>query len=50
MICSFVCPVPGLISFKEMPERWQRKETAVMDPGLAKELKYQSFEEADLKR
>ena len=35
MICSFVCPVPGLITFKEMPKGWQRREAAVMDsvPG-----------------
>jgi len=50
MICSFVCPVPGLITFKEMSKDWQRKETAIMDPGLEKELKYQPFEEVDLKR
>jgi hypothetical protein len=50
MICSFVCPVPGLITYKEMPKEWQRKETAIMDPGLEKELKYQPFEKVDLKR
>jgi len=50
MICSFVCPVPGLISFKEMPREWNRNETVVMDPGLEKELRYQPFEKVDLKR
>jgi hypothetical protein len=50
MICSFVCPVPDLITFKEMPGDWQRKETAVMEPDLEKELKYQPLEEVDLKR
>ncbi len=39
MICSFICPVPGLISFKEMPKGWQRRETAIMEPSLEKELK-----------
>ena len=50
MICSFVCPVPGLIAFKEMPKEWKRKETAIMDPSLEKQLKYQPFEEVDLTR
>ena len=31
MICSFICPVPSLISFKEMPKGWDRKATRVMD-------------------
>jgi dihydropyrimidine dehydrogenase (NAD+) subunit PreA len=43
MICSFVCPVPDLITFKEMPGDWQRRETAVMDPALEKELKHEPF-------
>jgi dihydropyrimidine dehydrogenase (NAD+) subunit PreA len=43
MICSFVCPVPGLISFKEMPGEWRRQETAVMDKGLEKEVKLEPF-------
>ena len=43
MLCSFVCPVPGLISFKEMPRDWHRQETAVKDPGLEKKLKYKPF-------
>jgi dihydropyrimidine dehydrogenase (NAD+) subunit PreA len=50
MICSFVCPVPDLITFKEMNKGWQRKETAIMDPSLEKELKFQPVEEVDLKR
>ena len=50
MVCSFVCPVPDLITYKEMPKDWKRKETAVMDPGLEKELNLQPFEEVDLKR
>jgi formate hydrogenlyase subunit 6/NADH:ubiquinone oxidoreductase subunit I len=43
MLCSFVCPVEGLISYKEMPQGWQRDETPVMEPGLEKELKLQPF-------
>ena len=43
MICSFVCPVPGLITFKEMPKDWKRQETAVMGKDLEKELKYGPF-------
>lgn len=27
MVCSFVCPVHDLITFKEMPPNWKRKET-----------------------
>jgi dihydropyrimidine dehydrogenase (NAD+) subunit PreA len=49
MICSFVCPVAGLISFKEMPKGWKRRETAVMDPGLEAELKLAPLP-VDLKR
>lgn len=44
MICSFVCPIPGLITFKEMPENWKRQETRVMDKSLEKELKHQPFD------
>lgn len=40
MICSFVCPVPSLITYKEMPQDWKRQETKVMDPSLENELKY----------
>jgi dihydropyrimidine dehydrogenase (NAD+) subunit PreA len=43
MICSFVCPVPGLISFKEMPKSWKRRETEVMDKTLENELKVEPF-------
>jgi dihydropyrimidine dehydrogenase (NAD+) subunit PreA len=43
MLCQFVCPVPGLISFKEMPKGWKRRETAVMDRSLEKEIKIKSF-------
>jgi dihydropyrimidine dehydrogenase (NAD+) subunit PreA len=39
MICSFVCPVPGLIGFREMPRGWKRRETAVMDRSLEAGLK-----------
>jgi len=30
MICSFVCPVNGLITFKEMPSRWKRRPTITL--------------------
>jgi dihydropyrimidine dehydrogenase (NAD+) subunit PreA len=43
MLCQFVCPVPGLISFKEMPEEWKRRETAVKDTTMETELKLQPF-------
>ena len=43
MICSFVCPVQGLITFREMPSDWQRRETQVMAAELASELKLEPF-------
>lgn len=43
MLCSFVCPVEGLITYKEMPKDWQRQETRVMDPGIEKELNFAPF-------
>ena len=43
MLCSFVCPVDGLITYKEMPKDWQRQETRVMDPGIEKELNFEPF-------
>ena len=43
MLCKFVCPVPELISFKEMPADWQRRETAVMDNSLEKDVKVEPF-------
>ena len=43
MLCQFVCPVPGLIRFKEMPQSWERRRTAVKDPGLEPELKLKPF-------
>ena len=46
MICSFVCPVPGLITYKEMPEDWRRQETQVMDKSLESELKFEPFNAA----
>ena len=32
MICSFVCPVENLITFKEMPSTWKREEIEAMRP------------------
>jgi len=30
MVCSFVCPVDGLITYKEMPSDWVRAETITL--------------------
>lgn len=30
MICSFVCPVSGLIAYREMPAGWKRRETVTL--------------------
>ena len=43
MLCSFVCPVPDLITFKEMPATWSRAETQVMDKNLEQEIKLEPF-------
>jgi len=43
MLCKFVCPVPDLISFKEMPTAWKRRETAVMDRSLENGIKLEPF-------
>jgi dihydropyrimidine dehydrogenase (NAD+) subunit PreA len=43
MICSFVCPVDDLITFKEMPEGWNRKEAEVMEPALESDIKHDPF-------
>jgi dihydropyrimidine dehydrogenase (NAD+) subunit PreA len=39
MICSFICPVQGLITHKEMPKGWSRRATAVMDKGLERQVR-----------
>jgi Fe-S-cluster-containing hydrogenase component 2 len=39
MICGFICPVPGLISHKEMPRDWARRPTAIMDKSLERQVK-----------
>ncbi len=31
MVCRFVCPVDGLITFKEMPATWKRKPAATIE-------------------
>jgi len=43
MLCQFVCPVPDLITYKEMPGEWKRQEAAVMDRSLEKDLKIEPF-------
>ena len=30
MVCSFVCPVDGMITYKEMPSDWVRQETVTL--------------------
>jgi len=39
MICSFICPVPDLITLKEMPKGWARRPTAIMDKGMERQVK-----------
>ncbi len=43
MLCSFVCPVSGLIKYKAKPAGWKRNETIIRDPSLEKELKYKPY-------
>ena len=43
MICSFVCPVSGIISYTEMPGTWKRQDACVMDRFLETQIKYQPF-------
>jgi len=43
MLCKFICPIPELITFKEMPRGWKRRETAVMDKRFEKEVKLEPF-------
>jgi len=43
MLCNFVCPVPELITFKEMPAAWNRADTQVMDKSLEKEITLEPF-------
>jgi len=39
MVCSFVCPVNGLITFKEMPSTYKRAETVTLGKELESQLK-----------
>jgi hypothetical protein len=48
MVCSFICPVEGLITFKEMPKDWNRREAKIMDNALEKELKLEPYKEINL--
>ena len=34
MVCKFVCPVDGLISYKEMPSSWKRRETVTLGDDI----------------
>ena len=39
MVCSFVCPVDGLITFKEMPPTYKRADTVTLGAELESQLK-----------
>jgi len=39
MVCSFVCPVEGLITYKPMPLDWKRRETETFGKELESQLK-----------
>ena len=39
MVCSFACPVDGLITFKEMPKTYKRADTVTLGKELEGELK-----------
>jgi dihydropyrimidine dehydrogenase (NAD+) subunit PreA len=38
MVCSFTCPVPDLIGFREMPRDWRRHEVPVRDAGMVQNV------------
>lgn len=39
MVCSFACPVDGLITFKEMPKTYRRADTVTLGRELESQLK-----------
>lgn len=39
MVCSFVCPVEGMITFKEMPSTWKRPVTVTLGQELEGQLR-----------
>ena len=43
MICSFICPVPGLIGFAEKPKSWKRKPTPTMDESEVRRVRLEPF-------
>lgn len=43
MVCSFVCPIPNLITYKEMPKSWEREDVANVGRELISELKYEPY-------
>jgi dihydropyrimidine dehydrogenase (NAD+) subunit PreA len=43
MICSFICPVPELIGFKEMPKGWKRRETPIKDKSMERQISVTPF-------
>jgi len=38
MVCSFVCPVHGMITFKEMPKGFKRAKTITLGEAMEKEF------------
>lgn len=48
MVCNFICPVEGLITYKEMPRDWKRHEAKIMDTSLKKELKLEPYKEINV--
>ncbi|MCP3944325.1 MAG: NAD-dependent dihydropyrimidine dehydrogenase subunit PreA [Desulfobacteraceae bacterium] len=45
MICSFVCPICDIISYKEMPDTWKRQDAVVMGKDLEDQLNFQPFKQ-----
>ncbi|MBA7513982.1 hypothetical protein ES705_06000 [subsurface metagenome] len=43
MVCSFVCPIPNLITYKEQPGTWKREDVANVGRELISELKYEPY-------
>jgi dihydropyrimidine dehydrogenase (NAD+) subunit PreA len=46
MVCGFICPVPGLIGFKEMPKTYKRRPTRVMDTAAVSRVSFEPFNPA----
>ena len=44
MVCSFVCPVDGLITYKKMPADWKREEALFAGEKMKKDIKLKDFD------